>query len=508
MSEDINVTDGTVLEALNNKVDLDGGNYIGSGLEDVVEETHWSKKITNCLLEVPQRIKLELNNGVLTLKSGSEVIVPNGFEADGTTPKFDYLTTTNDLSLNTTYNDTRTWVINSTLKGYEALPIDTCCFSGTTAPTSYQWMLWYDTGTNKIKTTSDYGATWIESFSLPVCIFSGTNVPTRIDQVFNGVGFIGSTVWVDKGVKGLIPNGRNEDGTLKNIEHTRTSIGFLTAEYTNTFNVVIDLSKNNGLFLPTASTIGNTRYYDIESNYWYVGATNGVGGEKAQWCVLGTTTTDANKNIISFNPKQPFRVPDNQDVVQKAGDTMTGRLDIIAPQGTHLGLRSQFQDVNVTPTAAQHDNYLDLIDKNGTLMGRIYSEISTDRTVCLGLQTWNGSTCGQFFLFAHPNGKTSYYPYQLIEAYGSGMSGYCIWSNGYCEQWGNSTVQGNRNVTLFKTYAHAPVITATSVDSGNTYVCTDSANMPNNAIHLKPSATNRVISISWKTCGYLAAGQY
>lgn len=38
MSEDINVTDGTVLESLNNKVDIDGGNYVGSPLEAYIHE--------------------------------------------------------------------------------------------------------------------------------------------------------------------------------------------------------------------------------------------------------------------------------------------------------------------------------------------------------------------------------------------------------------------------------------------------------------------------------------
>ena len=38
MSEDIQVTDGTILEALNNKVDLDGGNYKGSELEAYIHE--------------------------------------------------------------------------------------------------------------------------------------------------------------------------------------------------------------------------------------------------------------------------------------------------------------------------------------------------------------------------------------------------------------------------------------------------------------------------------------
>lgn len=38
MSDDIKVTDGTILEALNCKVDLDGGNYTGSGLEAIVKK--------------------------------------------------------------------------------------------------------------------------------------------------------------------------------------------------------------------------------------------------------------------------------------------------------------------------------------------------------------------------------------------------------------------------------------------------------------------------------------
>lgn len=33
---DINVTDGTVLESLNNKIDIDGGNYVGSPIESII----------------------------------------------------------------------------------------------------------------------------------------------------------------------------------------------------------------------------------------------------------------------------------------------------------------------------------------------------------------------------------------------------------------------------------------------------------------------------------------
>jgi hypothetical protein len=37
-----------------------------------------STAITNCITSIPQDIKLELNNGTLTLKAGSKVYMPNG----------------------------------------------------------------------------------------------------------------------------------------------------------------------------------------------------------------------------------------------------------------------------------------------------------------------------------------------------------------------------------------------------------------------------------------------
>ena len=49
---------------------------------------NWSSNVTNCITGIPQDIKLELSSGTLTLKAGSKVYVPNGFEQDGTTKKY------------------------------------------------------------------------------------------------------------------------------------------------------------------------------------------------------------------------------------------------------------------------------------------------------------------------------------------------------------------------------------------------------------------------------------
>ena len=56
---------------------------------------------------------------------------------------------------------------------------------------------------------------------LPIAIVSSRGVDDKfasIDQVFNGFGYIGSTVFALPGVKVQIPNGRNEDGTYSFIE--------------------------------------------------------------------------------------------------------------------------------------------------------------------------------------------------------------------------------------------------------------------------------------------------
>ena len=55
--------------------------------------------ISNCITEIRQNIDLELNNSMLTLKTGSKVYVPNGFEQDGVTRKFSEVIINTDLSM-------------------------------------------------------------------------------------------------------------------------------------------------------------------------------------------------------------------------------------------------------------------------------------------------------------------------------------------------------------------------------------------------------------------------
>lgn len=262
-------------------------------------------QITNCLLEVPQNIKLELNNGTLTLKAGSIVTVPNGFEADGTTPKFDYVTIENDLGNNYTssggygswlvYYNKHSNVINIREVSHS--------FSGTTEPTGV-YTFWYNMTTNTINNHEGEGSGWGGLMSLPVAEVTLSSTGwTSIDQVFNGIGYIGSTVWVDKGVKVLIPNGRNEDGTLNNVEHTTQTL--LT--YTNA----------DGLSMPLWYVIPTNRLlFNSSTDYWTYNTSKNCwehGNDVNYFAIVAQSNTTSGK-ITNFQPKQPFRAVDYNEL--------------------------------------------------------------------------------------------------------------------------------------------------------------------------------------------------
>ena len=109
---DINVN--KLSEALNTKADIDLNNTgvfsTSSGVVNLTSSTpadaigkevtsadffqsNLLNYTTNRILEIPQDIKLELNNGTLTLKAGSKVYVPNGPGV------FDAVTVANDIKL-------------------------------------------------------------------------------------------------------------------------------------------------------------------------------------------------------------------------------------------------------------------------------------------------------------------------------------------------------------------------------------------------------------------------
>ena len=290
-------------------------------------EKHFLNKsqITNCLLEVPQRIKLKLNDGVLTLKAGSQVIMPNGFEADGTAPKFDYVEIENDLTY-TVNNNQQTILFIDNNKNITARA-KIWSFSGK-QPSGLQYMAWYDNATNLMKFSQDNGSTWISGYSLPLALFTANATQIiSLDQVFNGIGYIGSTVWVDKGVKGLASNGRNADGSLINEEVITDKLTISTITDTVTRNRNININRNGVWTNASPLTYYQSTPPDIITNdyqLWFNEAENVWYEHIAKtdtWIVLeniqlqvGICAWDSSsKKITSFTPKLPFRALDYSD---------------------------------------------------------------------------------------------------------------------------------------------------------------------------------------------------
>lgn len=90
--------------------------------------------------------------------------------------------------------------------------------SGTVEPSNKSACFWYDTANNLVK---EYKSSTLTNakHSLPIAVTNNPNGSqfTTIDQVFNGMGYIGSTVFALPKVKGLIPDGW-EGIHYKNIE--------------------------------------------------------------------------------------------------------------------------------------------------------------------------------------------------------------------------------------------------------------------------------------------------
>ena len=105
----------------------------------------------------------------------------------------------------------------------------------------------------------------------------------------------------------------------------------------------------------------------------------------------------------------------------------------------------------------------------------------------------------------------------ITATYVSGTSGFNIYSNGYCEQWGKINVSQNNYVTvsLLKTFANTDYcITSSPVNNKQTngdYGSSYGVKMINSSsfkIYSAMSQSDGTLGCYWKASGYLASGQY
>lgn len=173
--------------------------------------------ITNCITKIPQDINIELVDGLLHVYEGTTIYIPNGKNEDGSN-KFDTYVLPNESVIDGNYGTFEGLILfflDVTAKtGFQYRPLN-LTYSGESDPQS-QGTTYYDTETNIINSNNMDGKAY--PVSLPICICNiKNNKIESIYQVFNGFGFIGSIIFITPGVEGIIPNGFNEDGSIKNI---------------------------------------------------------------------------------------------------------------------------------------------------------------------------------------------------------------------------------------------------------------------------------------------------
>lgn len=334
-------------------------------------EKHFLNKsqITNCLREVPQRIKYTLENGTLTIKAGSVVIVPYGTEdktadlpkgatfinenfkvydtqytedSDGNGKFFVWVELRKDLDIITNETISLTGLLiglddNNGDGFWSAANFS----SGSSFPSSPQHTdVFYHVTNNRVYfynqtqwVTTDLAGNDFLIFP-PIKITGVNKQIVSVDEVFNGVGVIGSTIWADKGVKGLVPNGRNADGSLINEEVVTDKLYTLTYPLGTSSRLVgyelsdgTDIIPENHLIADSLSIVYEQsvmptgtawKWIDTANNQiWFKDENNSLAilqkPYKIKNLFLGEMTT-VNDKITSFTPKLPFRAADENDI--------------------------------------------------------------------------------------------------------------------------------------------------------------------------------------------------
>lgn len=308
---------------------------VGNKINEIIDTS--KSVITNCLLEVPQRIKYELADGILTIKAGTVVIVPYGtVDLSEDYPIGATFLNENFEVYDTQYEDGNFFVwgklrqdkqfTTPSTASYKAMlylkitdevfdfnfPEQTA--SGTTTPeTVSNGLIWYDVATNKIK--KYYNDTWqTDTYSLPIGLITRSgNVVSEINQIFDCMGYFGSTFWLDKGVIGLMPDGRNADGTLKNIVYKteKLHIKQFTSDYSNIdFCIASDGGLTHNFLIESEEpSLVHTHKTYIPSRNIIVWRDGSVRKE----LYIGKGTFK-NKAIVEFIPHQTFRATNAQDI--------------------------------------------------------------------------------------------------------------------------------------------------------------------------------------------------
>lgn len=243
------------------------------GGKEIMSMDKFYSNMTNCITHIPQDINLTLSGGTLTLKAGSKCYL----KTDTTSPS---VSITSDLT--------------------------------TTQTTNGNYFVFYNGSglTTALTNAYDYSSL-PDTYSLPLAVVSVSNGAIfSVNQVFNGFGFIGAKVFVLPGVKALVPDGRNVDGTLKNTAITITSVNVKDA-YNSKFMMdsvgITPANSTNYAEQNTQPSFTNGDWYNPSENIMYR-ISSGVATKTNRLCAITVFAPGGGIQTVSgIKPKYVFR---------------------------------------------------------------------------------------------------------------------------------------------------------------------------------------------------------
>ena len=314
---------GTNIKTINSTTVLGNGNFaladqslsnLDSNGQMIVDSQNGT--ISNCILEIPQNLKLELSSNTLTLKAGSVLTL--------TGSTYETATTTQDKTITySSFTDGVNYMIFASRSGalQGLLPVSSV-FSGTTFPSNV--------GVNTVFFNTDEKAIYIYQNSqwnawgvvYPICILHASNGTLSFakdsngnDMIFNGAGFIGHHAFVYPNVKGLRALGFYEDKTLKSQAQKTTALQLYELP-NNRPETYLYLGAANDLIMGATVAMGYPKYVAKEN--WCYCNTSSI----SSFLPIVSFTTDSNRIVTDFAIRQPVRTA-TVEMVDKKQDTLT-----------------------------------------------------------------------------------------------------------------------------------------------------------------------------------------
>lgn len=178
---------------------------------------NWSNNATNCIASYSNRVNIQVSDDrtSLTIYAGLNLYFADGYEEDGTTPKFEEyaMTTTKTKSVSDAIDGEFYLIYDYALPDYRIRPL-TNAIVGNTAPSTSGWWLWYNDTANRMYVYD--GATQLsDKTSLPIARFTVYSGAIKDLKILDTVSEMASAAFTLPGLRALAPNKRNADNTAK-----------------------------------------------------------------------------------------------------------------------------------------------------------------------------------------------------------------------------------------------------------------------------------------------------